>query len=187
MLARTACGYPDLDQAHGSRVRLACGLCAARRRRAPSRWKHESPIPACAADLAVGLLAAVRADPGQDGCRSRRARNACHGRPLARRHGPHSPVSRCAGQLGAGHMGAEQAVEMAGNVEKDVNFLIANCRLDPDADAALHGIIAKLLKGAHALKSNPADLAAIAPMREAMAEYAASFDDPAFRTQPASP
>ncbi|OGT55597.1 MAG: hypothetical protein A3E01_16575 [Gammaproteobacteria bacterium RIFCSPHIGHO2_12_FULL_63_22] len=91
------------------------------------------------------------------------------------------------GHYEQGHMGAEQAVEMAGNVEKDVNFLIANCRLDPDADAALHGIIAKLLKGAHALKSNPADLAAIAPMREAMAEYAASFDDPAFRTQPASP
>lgn len=91
------------------------------------------------------------------------------------------------GHYEQGHMGAEQAVEMAGNVEQDVNFLIANCKLDPDADAALHGIIAKLLKGAHALKANPADLAAIAPMREAMAEYARSFDDPAFRAQPAKP
>jgi hypothetical protein len=86
-----------------------------------------------------------------------------------------------------GHLGAEQTVTLAGNIEKDVNFLIANCKLDPDADAALHGIISKLLKGAHALKSNPADLAAIAPMREAVAEYAATFDDPAFRTPPAQP
>lgn len=91
------------------------------------------------------------------------------------------------GHYEQGHMGADQAVEMAGNVEKDVNFLIANCKLDADADAALHGIIAKLLKGAHALKANPADMAAIAPMREAMTEYAATFDDPAFRTPPATP
>ena len=84
-----------------------------------------------------------------------------------------------------GHMGAEQAVEMAANVAMDVDFLIANCKLDPDADAALHGVIAKLLKGAHALRANPADLAAIARMREAMAEYARDFDDPAFRTPPA--
>lgn len=86
-----------------------------------------------------------------------------------------------------GHMGAEQAVEMAGNVEKDVNFLIANCKLDPDADAALHEIIAQLLKGSHALKSNPADLTAISPMREAVAEYSRSFDDPAFRNQATKP
>lgn len=86
-----------------------------------------------------------------------------------------------------GHMGAEQAVEMAVNIERDVNFLIANCKLDPDADAALHGIIAKLLKGAQALKTNPADLAAIAPMRDAMVEYARDFDDPDFSTQPVKP
>lgn len=91
------------------------------------------------------------------------------------------------GHYEQGHMGAEQAVEMAANVEKDVNFLIANCKLDPDADAALHAIIARLLKGAHALKADPADLAAIAPMREAMAEYAATFDDPAFRAEPVKP
>lgn len=91
------------------------------------------------------------------------------------------------GHYEQGHMAADQAVEMAGNVEKDVNFLIANCKLDADADAALHGIIAKLLKGAHALKANPADMAAIAPMREAMTEYAATFDDPAFRAPPATP
>ena len=91
------------------------------------------------------------------------------------------------GHYQLGHMGAEQAVEMAANVEQDVNFLIANCKLDPDADAALHGIIAKLLKGAQALKANPADLAAIAPMRDAMAEYARDFDDPDFRTQPVKP
>lgn len=91
------------------------------------------------------------------------------------------------GHYEQGHMGAEQAVEMAANVEKDVNFLIANCQLDADSDAALHGVIAKLLKGAHGLKANPTDLAAIAPMREAMAEYARDFDDPAFRIQPAKP
>ena len=84
------------------------------------------------------------------------------------------------GHYERGHMGAEQAVVLAGNIEADVNFLIANCKLDPAADAALHGIIAKLLQGAHALKANPSDLAAIAPMREAVAEYGRTFDDPGF-------
>lgn len=85
------------------------------------------------------------------------------------------------GHYEKGHMGAEQAVVLAGDIERDVNFLIANCKLDPAADAALHAIIAKLLQGAHALKTDPSNLAAIAPMRAAVAEYGRTFDDPAFK------
>ena len=85
------------------------------------------------------------------------------------------------GHYERGHMGAEQAVGLAADIDKDVRFLIANCKLDPAADAALHGIIGKLLTGANAIKTRPADLAAIAPMRAALDEYARSFDDPAFR------
>jgi hypothetical protein len=80
-----------------------------------------------------------------------------------------------------GHMGPEQAVGLAGDIEKDVGFLVKNCKLEPAADAALHGIIGQLMKGTQALKSKPSDLSALAPMRAALDEYARTFNDPAFR------
>ena len=86
------------------------------------------------------------------------------------------------GHYERGHMGAEQAVAFATTIQEQVAYLVANCKLEPQADAALHGIIAKLGAGAQALKTDPADLAAIAPMREALADYRRTFDDPAFET-----
>ncbi len=77
-----------------------------------------------------------------------------------------------------GHLGPERAVQLADSIEQDVRFLIANCKLEPAADAALHGIIARLLQGAAALKADAKDLPAIEPMRAALADYALTFDDP---------
>ena len=79
-----------------------------------------------------------------------------------------------------GRMGPEQAVALATQIQEQVAYLVANCKLEPQADAALHVIIAPLLQGAQALKAAPTNLAAIAPMREALADYARNFDDPDF-------
>lgn len=77
-----------------------------------------------------------------------------------------------------GHMGPEQAVALATQVQQQVAYLIANCKLAPQADAALHVIIAKLSTGAQAIKSSPTDLSAIPPMRDALQSYAHQFNDP---------
>ena len=84
------------------------------------------------------------------------------------------------GHYERGHMGVQQVVTFATTIQEQIAYLVANCKLEPQADAALHGIIAKLGAGAQALKNDPADLAAIPPMREALADYRRSFDDPAF-------
>jgi hypothetical protein len=76
-----------------------------------------------------------------------------------------------------GHMGPEQATELANGIARDVNFIVANCKLEPRADVALHPIIGVLMQGAQALKAKPADLAAIPPMRAALEEYARQFDE----------
>ena len=76
-----------------------------------------------------------------------------------------------------GHIGPEQATQLASGIERDVNFIVANCKLEPRADAALHPIIGVLMKGAQALKAKPTDLAAIPPMRSALQDYARQFDD----------
>ena len=81
-----------------------------------------------------------------------------------------------------GHVEPALAVQLAGDVEERVRTIIANCKLPPDADAALHAIIVPLMQNAGALKKDPQDLAAIQPMRDALARYARQFDDPAFAT-----
>ena len=79
-----------------------------------------------------------------------------------------------------GHMGPEQAAILAGQVQGHVNAIIANCRLAPEADAALHAIIVPLTTHAAALKADPSKLDEIPPMRQALGDYAARFDDPGF-------
>ena len=80
-----------------------------------------------------------------------------------------------------GHLDAAQVQQLATTIEEQVQYLIANCKLDPKADAALHGIIAQLLAGAQALKDAPADAAPVAKLRAALADYPKYFDDPDWR------
>ena len=77
-----------------------------------------------------------------------------------------------------GHMGADQARVFAADIETRVQKIIAECKLPPDADAALHTIIVPLLNAALALKAEPADASPVATMRTALADYARRFDDP---------
>ena len=77
-----------------------------------------------------------------------------------------------------GHLGPAQAATLATAIETQVAYLVANCRLEPQADAALHAIIARLLQGAAALKVDPQDTAALATLRQALQEYPRQFDDP---------
>jgi hypothetical protein len=80
------------------------------------------------------------------------------------------------GHYEQGHLDAAQAAPLVAQVEASARTIFANCKLPPDADAALHAILVPLLQGAAALKADPADVAAIAPMREALAAYDRTFD-----------
>lgn len=77
-----------------------------------------------------------------------------------------------------GHMGPDPAVALATRIEQQIAYLVANCKLEPRADAALHVIIAELGASAQALKANPADRSAIPPMRHALQSYSLQFNDP---------
>ncbi|HPW03985.1 MAG TPA: DnrO protein [Dokdonella sp.] len=77
-----------------------------------------------------------------------------------------------------GHMPANMAAERAGKIEDAVAYIITRCKLPADADAALHKIIIPLQSAAQRLKKDPADMAAIAAMRDAVADYPRQFDDP---------
>lgn len=78
-----------------------------------------------------------------------------------------------------GHMDVTQAANVAGLIDAAVGDMVANCGLAPDADAALHGLLAKFVAGAGALReARKPPVAAIAQMRAALARYPQLFDDP---------
>lgn len=84
-----------------------------------------------------------------------------------------------------GHMGPEQAVEQATRIQQQITYLVANCKLEPQADAALHLIIAELGASAQALKEDPSDLSVIPPMRQALQHYPRQFNDPGWAAEEA--
>ena len=106
----------------------------------------------------------------------------------AQRHAVDAPLQAGMGKIRSaveglahhemGHLERKQVLIHAQEIEDQVQYLIANCKLDAKADAALHGIIGRLLAGASALKAKPADAAPVAKLRDALADYPRLFDDP---------
>lgn len=79
------------------------------------------------------------------------------------------------------HLDAAQTAAAAQHVQDAATYMITNCKLPPEPDAALHGVLATLMSGAAALKANPADTTPVAAMREAMALYPRMFEDPSWQ------
>jgi hypothetical protein len=80
-----------------------------------------------------------------------------------------------------GHMGIAQASSTVALIDTAVNDIFAHCRLEPEADVALHGLLARFLAGAEAVRtSQQVPVAEIAAMRAALARYPQLFNDPAW-------
>ncbi len=86
-----------------------------------------------------------------------------------------------------GHMPADMAAERAGDVDAAVKYMFANCKLPPEPDNALHAILLPLLAAAQRLEKDPADMAAVGAMRDAVAPYGRQFDDAAWKGEAAAP
>lgn len=82
-----------------------------------------------------------------------------------------------------GHMPPGVAIERVAAVEEAATYMFAHCKLAPDADAALHGMLVPLLAAAQRLKKSPQDISAVAAMRGAVADYPHYFDDPQWTVQ----
>lgn len=73
---------------------------------------------------------------------------------------------------------AAAAAALARTVRDQVDFLIANCQLEPDADATLHVFIAQLLGAAAALEADPASPEGLPQLQETLREYPRYFAHP---------
>lgn len=83
-----------------------------------------------------------------------------------------------------GHMPQALAIEQVAAIQSAIDTLFATCKLEPEADAALHGILVPLAAAVQAFKQNPDDSSTIAQMRQAVADYARLFDDSPSRYVP---
>lgn len=80
---------------------------------------------------------------------------------------------------------ADSAAALARTVREQVDFLIANCRLEPDADATLHVFIGQFLGAAAALERDPASAKGLPQLQETLREYPKYFAHPGWRTESA--
>lgn len=77
-----------------------------------------------------------------------------------------------------GHMDATMALDRVGLIEQAATDIFAKCKLAPEQDAVLHGMLVPLLGAAQKLKTDPQDMAQVQAMRNAVADYPRYFDDP---------
>lgn len=90
-------------------------------------------------------------------------------------------------QLAAAHAGKltpAQYHELATQIEAEVGGIVANCKLEPEADAMLHLVIADLGAGTDAMAGKDAKLRpalGLVKVAGAVNEYNGHFDHPGFK------
>lgn len=82
------------------------------------------------------------------------------------------------GPYKAGTLTAEQGAALSASITKEINFLIANCKLDPKADAQLHMIIGELAAGGSAVKADPQSKDGVMRIAKALHAYLEYFNHP---------
>lgn len=81
-----------------------------------------------------------------------------------------------------GHMDATMALDRVGLIEQAAADIFAKCKLAPEQDAVLHGMLVPLLGATQRFKANPQDMTQVAAMRKAVADYPRYFNDPGWAT-----
>lgn len=90
-------------------------------------------------------------------------------------------------QLAAAHAGklsAAQYAALAGQVETEVGGIVANCKLDPKADAVLHIVIGEIGAGTDAMTGKTATQRpqqGLVQIAKAVNDYAGHFDHPGLK------
>lgn len=97
---------------------------------------------------------------------------------------PDAPLMEGMSRVRTAVSGLEAAPDQAAvashvaEVDEAIGYMFANCRLEPEPDAALHIVLARLMAASRELQADPSATAPVAEMRAAVANYEALFDDP---------
>lgn len=81
---------------------------------------------------------------------------------------------------GHGHLDDAQVQGIAAELQSAVEAMFAQCKLEPEPDAALHPLLARVLGAAAVLRERGFDEDALATLGQVLADYPRLFDDPAW-------
>lgn len=108
----------------------------------------------------------------------------------ARRWSPDAPLSRGMQRVRAatstlehgshGHLDAAQVRKIAAELKSAVETMFAQCKLEPEPDAALHPLLARVLVASNTLAEAGFDAGALAELQAVLARYPLIFDDPSW-------
>ena len=84
-----------------------------------------------------------------------------------------------------GALSQKDAAALATAIREQVAYLVANCHLEPKADAVLHVLIADLLGGAGELERDPASADGLPRIAHALQQYPEFFEHPGWKPVPA--
>ena len=86
-------------------------------------------------------------------------------------------ASSSVGAAGESGVDDTRVLGMTAEIRSAIQSIFAECRLPPDADAALHPLLADLLQASAALTDAPSSLTPVAQMQRVMTRYDAKFRD----------
>lgn len=78
----------------------------------------------------------------------------------------------------SGVLNANQAQSLSATVEQNVTYMIQNCKLEPESDAALHVLIGRMLTASETMKKDAGSPAGWPELMAVLHDYAAAFDHP---------
>lgn len=146
------------------------------------------------AALAMSAAAAVSASPAMAQSAAQHdhaahAAHAAHDAPApARRWATDAPLRAGMRSLAEatealdhyqmGHLDDTQRDNAVARIDAAIQDMFTNCKLAPEADAALHGLLAKFILGADAARAGRFTKAELVPMQESLVQYPQLFDDP---------
>jgi len=78
-------------------------------------------------------------------------------------------------------LGAAEAAQLRDTSNDAIAYMVDNCDLPAEADAALHLLLAELIEGANALSQAERREAGLEHIVTALQRYAATFDEPLWR------
>lgn len=86
-----------------------------------------------------------------------------------------------------GEMTASAATTLAGVVTGQVQFLLANCKLEADADAQLHILIGQMMSAAEAMVADAASAEGVPKLHAAVQLYGDYFEHPGLHDHSGAP
>lgn len=86
------------------------------------------------------------------------------------------------GQSGA--LTGDRYVGLADQVDGQIDYMIENCALPPDADAQLHIIIERMIEGVAQMRASEGQKEGVATVAHALEDYGTYFDHEGWRPLP---